>query len=142
MLSIGNSGGKAALAFSALLLGCEPSPPRPSQDAGSTHTETLHPQPPPEHLASADRGLRLMTHYQCASCHEIPRVPGHQDGSGPSLNAFGRRSYIAGHIPNLPDRLQHWLRDPQALVPGSPMPALGVTPRDARDMAAYLHSLK
>ncbi len=83
-----------------------------------------------------------MTQYQCASCHEIPKVPGHRGGMGPSLEAFGRRSYIAGHVPNLPSSLREWLQHPQALVPDTLMPDLGVANDDARDMAAYLLSLK
>lgn len=98
-----------------------------------------HTQTPP---ASPERGLRLMAQYQCASCHEIPEVPGHRGGMGPSLEAFGRRSYIAGHIPNQFASLRQWLQDPQALVPGTPMPDLGVPDADATDMAAYLLSLK
>jgi cytochrome c2 len=91
---------------------------------------------------SADRGLRLVAHYQCANCHEIPEVPGHRNGMGPSLEAFGRSSYIAGHVPNVPSLLQQWLESPQSLVPGTAMPDLGVSEEDARDMTAYLLSLK
>ncbi|AKJ30043.1 c-type cytochrome [Caldimonas brevitalea] len=88
----------------------------------------------------AQRGQRLLAQYQCGSCHAIPRVPGAVGTMGPSLEAFGRRSYIAGHVPNVPGPLQQWLQNPQALVPGTPMPALGVSADDARDMAAYLMS--
>jgi hypothetical protein len=34
-----------------------------------------------------------------------------------------------------------WLIDPQQFDPLSAMPALGVTDRDARDMAAFLYTL-
>lgn len=91
---------------------------------------------------STDRGLRLIAQYQCANCHEIPEAPGHRGGMGPSLEAFGRRSYIAGHVPNVPALLQRWLVDPQALAPDTMMPDLGVSDEDARDMAAYLLSLQ
>jgi cytochrome c len=40
----------------------------------------------------------------------------------------------------MPDNLVDWLRHTQAIVPGSAMPDLGVTERDAWDMAAYLYS--
>jgi cytochrome c1 len=45
---------------------------------------------------------------------------------------------LAGRLPNERDNLVRWLREPQALKPGSAMPDLGVTERDARDIAAYL----
>jgi len=90
----------------------------------------------------ADRGPRLMARYQCGSCHTIPDVPAARAGAGPPLDGFGRRSFIAGQVPNLPPHLVRWLQDPQALVPGTGMPDLGVTEADARDMAAYLLTLR
>jgi cytochrome c2 len=33
-----------------------------------------------------------------------------------------------------------WLMHPQALIPGTGMPELGMTERDARDIAAYLYA--
>jgi cytochrome c len=59
-----------------------------------------------------------------------------------SLAGFGRHSYIAGRLPNEPRLLERWLIDPAALVPGTAMPAMGVSAADARDMAAYLRSLR
>jgi len=88
------------------------------------------------------QGRRLMTQYQCAACHEIPEVPGAHGNAGPPLESFGRRSYIAGGIPNVPEELIRWLDNPQALKPGSPMPDLGVSPAEARHMAAYLYTLR
>jgi cytochrome c len=35
-----------------------------------------------------------------------------------------------------------WIRDPQHLKPGTAMPDLAVGERDARDIAAYLHTLR
>ena len=61
---------------------------------------------------------------------------------GPNLEAFGRRSYIGGRIPNRPQALAHWIVAPQSLIPGTTMPSMGVSPEDARNMAAYLQALK
>lgn len=92
--------------------------------------------------ADPRRGQALMAQYQCTACHAIPDVAGPAGGMGPTLKAFGRRSYIAGHIPNAPAALAAWLRSPQALVPGTAMPDLGVSETDARDMAAFLGTLR
>jgi hypothetical protein len=35
-----------------------------------------------------------------------------------------------------------WLRTPQEVNPRTAMPDLGVSERDARDMAAYLYTLR
>ncbi len=61
---------------------------------------------------------------------------------GPPLNQFALRAYIAGQLPNQPDNLMRWLQDPQQVEPGTAMPDLGVSPAVARDMAAYLYTLR
>ena len=103
--------------------------------------------PPPDAayrtVADGDpqRGLMLISQYQCGSCHHVPGAASQSIRTAPPLEAFGRRSYIAGIAPNGPATLQRWLQQPQALVPQATMPDLGVSPADARDIAAYLLSL-
>lgn len=87
-------------------------------------------------------GKRLVTQYQCGACHAIPEVPGAGGETAPTLEGFGKLSYIAGRIPNQPDRLTAWLRDPPALKPGTAMPAMGLTEQEARHMAAFLYTLR
>jgi cytochrome c1 len=91
---------------------------------------------------NAERGQRLLSHYQCGSCHVIPAVPSAKGRTAPSLAHFGRRSYIAGQMPNRPDALVRWLQGPQALWPQARMPDMGASEADARDMAAYLYTLR
>lgn len=90
----------------------------------------------------AEHGKRLVAQYQCASCHAIPGIAAAAGTAGPPLEAFGRRSYIAGRIPNLPDPLTRWLIDPPAMKPGTLMPNVGVSEAEARHMAAYLYTLR
>ncbi|GGE61964.1 c-type cytochrome [Massilia psychrophila] len=90
----------------------------------------------------ATLGRRLIGQYQCGSCHTIPDVPAARGTAGPSLDRFGRNSYIAGAIPNQPDALGAWLVNPAAVKPGTSMPDLGVSPGEARHMAAYLYTLQ
>ncbi|MES2956430.1 MAG: c-type cytochrome [Pseudomonadota bacterium] len=102
------------------------------------------PAPPVKVMARGDTalGLRLLTQYQCGSCHAIPGVPAARGVNGPSLQAFGKRSYIAGRVPNFPEALARWIVAPAALVPGTTMPSMGVSPEEARHMAAYLGQLE
>lgn len=95
---------------------------------------------PPPQMPNADpqRGATLITDYGCGSCHTIPGIRGAHGMVGPPLTDFGQRSFIAGKLPNNPANLQHWIRDPQQVVPGNAMPDLGVTAADARDIAAFL----
>lgn len=52
------------------------------------------------------------------------------------------RIYIAGMLRNTPENMVTWLRNPQAIVPGNVMPDMGLSARDARDVAAYLFTLQ
>ena len=88
------------------------------------------------------RGEGAIAAHGCGSCHIIPGIPGAQGLVGPPLTGFARRKYIAGALPNTPDNLVAWLRDPQALEPGTIMPTLDLTEAEARDLAAYLATLR
>ena len=87
------------------------------------------------------RGVVALQHYSCASCHHIPGIVGATSWVGPPLGRLARRKYIAGVLPNTPDNMLRWLRNPLEFAPRSAMPNVGVTEQDARDMAAYLYSL-
>ena len=102
--------------------------------------EFLQEGPGDEAVAAPDseRGKHALEQYACATCHEIPGVTGATVPVGPSLRDLALRSYIAGVLPNTSDNLVRWLREPQRVKPGSAMPDLGVTERDARDMATFL----
>lgn len=113
-------------ACAAALAGCDADLPAPPQVPGG----------------DVARGRLLLAQYQCGSCHRIPGVDSAVGMTGPGLDSFGRRSYVAGFLPNYPDALVRWIVDPPAVKPGTAMPAMGVSADDARHMAAYLYSLK
>ena len=99
---------------------------------------------PASRVAGGDpeRGRLLVQQYQCAACHFIPEVQGPNGDAGPSLQAMGRMSYIAGSIPNQPENMIRFLQNPPAVKPGTLMPALGISNEEARHMAAFMYSLK
>ncbi|WP_199516679.1 c-type cytochrome [Nucisporomicrobium flavum] len=100
------------------------------------------PAPPPEVPAGDPaRGARLIDSYGCGSCHTVPGIKGADGLVGPPLTKFGKRSYIAGELVNSGPNLQQWVRNPQAVEPGTAMPDIGVTATDAQDIAAYLFTL-
>jgi cytochrome c2 len=88
------------------------------------------------------RGRELITTYGCNSCHSIPGIRGAKGMVGPPLDKMGARQTIAGKFPNNASTMSQWLQNPQAMDPKNTMPDLGVTPADARDLAAFLDSLK
>lgn len=59
-----------------------------------------------------------------------------------SVVLLGGAWVVAGMLRNSPANLIRWIRDPQGVVPGNAMPDMGVTEADARDIAAYLYTLR
>jgi len=89
-----------------------------------------------------EKGRLLAQQYQCAACHFIPEVQGANGDAGPSLQYMGRLSYIAGGIPNQPENMVRFLKNPPAVKPGTLMPNLGVSDEEARHMAAFMYTLQ
>jgi putative membrane protein len=92
--------------------------------------------------ADAGRGKVAIRRYGCGSCHTIPGITGANALVGPPLAQIASRVYIGGVLPNEPDNLIRWIENPPAVDPKTVMPYMGVTPRDARDIAAYLYTLR
>jgi cytochrome c len=88
------------------------------------------------------RGAEQVTRYGCGACHEIPGVGGANGLVGPPLTRIAQRTYLAGQLPNTAGNMMLWIRQPQKVEPNTNMPNLGVTDRDARDIAAYLYTLR
>lgn len=88
------------------------------------------------------RGKIAIQQYACVTCHKTPGIVGSSAPVGPPLEGIGSRAFIAGVIPNSPENLLRWLRTPQEVSPHSAMPNLGVSERDALDIAAYLYTLR
>lgn len=87
-------------------------------------------------------GQVAITRYTCGACHQIPGIPGAEGRVGPALAGVGIRAQIAGVLTNDPTNMIRWLRTPQQVLPGNGMPDQGISERDARDIAAYLYTLK
>lgn len=89
----------------------------------------------------AARGERIVRKYGCASCHKFPDIGQPQGVVAPSLEAFARRTFIAGIVPNTPINLVRWVVDPPSIEPRTAMPVLGLSQAEAQDVAAYLYTL-
>jgi cytochrome c2 len=86
------------------------------------------------------RGEAAFSSYGCGGCHTLKGVPQASGKVGPPLDGIAARTIIGGRLENKPDNMIKWIRDPQAVAPGTAMPRLGVTPRDSRDIAAFLYT--
>lgn len=104
----------------------------------------------PEHKQStssatggdAARGKAAIDRYGCTACHTVPGIQGPGGMVGPPLDHIASHPLIAGTLPNRPQTMIQFLQNPQQYAPQGAMPNLGISPGDARDIAAYLYTLK
>lgn len=115
----------AAIMLTAALMGCKP----PSE---------ARYVPDPQAVA---RGRALAAAAGCTACHTFPDIAWPQGRAGPSLIAFDGTGPIAGALPNTPDNLAAFVRNAPTAKPGSTMPAMPLSPSEARDIAAYLYGV-
>lgn len=109
--------------------------------AGCTGGQSI---PPYEVTAggNAAHGRRVIESKGCGACHTIPGIYTARGLVGPPLSFFSRRSMIAGELPNSPANLVRWIENPKSVEPKTDMPDLGLTDQQARDVAAYLYTLR
>jgi cytochrome c len=109
-------------------------------------TSTRHlPVQGPQLIAGGNvqAGKDAIASYGCGSCHTIAGVPGAIGRVGPVLDSrLTQQSFIAGRLPNNLQNLATWIQQPQEVDPGVDMPDLGISGQTARDIAAYLESLR
>lgn len=91
---------------------------------------------------NAQAGRQKLRDYGCGTCHTIPGVRGANALVGPPLAGIAGRMYIAGKLTNTPQHMMSWIQDPPSIDSATAMPDVGVTEADARDIAAYLYTLR
>jgi len=91
---------------------------------------------------SVARGQTAIGKYGCGACHTIPGITQATATVGPPLTQIAVRQYLGGRLVNTPDNMMKWLQHPQQIDPKNAMPEMGVTDQDARDIAAYLYTLR
>jgi cytochrome c2 len=101
-------------------------------------TESIQPAKSPD----PRRGAIALQQYACITCHRIPGIVGATAHVGPPLEGIASRKYLAGRLPNTPENMLRWIRSPKSVSPATLMPDLDVTEEHARDIAAYLATLK
>lgn len=107
-------------------------------------------EPPVPEAGDAQNGRALLESKGCASCHRMTGVPSLAARPTPqplAPDVFARGQKMAPDLRFARDRMRpaamvEWIVDPKAVKPDASMPALGVTSREAVDIAAYLSSAK
>jgi cytochrome c oxidase subunit 2 len=100
-------------------------------------------QQQPAHVSEAvAEGRRVFEKTACINCHALAGT--NADGRfGPDLtHLMSRDTIAAGAVPNTPENLRLWIKDPSAIKPGSLMPAMGLNDQDLNALTAYLETLR
>jgi len=90
----------------------------------------------------ARHGRDVFLKATCSQCHAIR---GTQAGGayGPDLTHVGSRATIgAGILPNTPENLQRWIRNPHQFKPGNKMPPHDLSDADLAAVSEYLRILQ
>jgi cytochrome c oxidase subunit 2 len=87
-------------------------------------------------------GRRVFETTACINCHTV-RGTVANGRFGPDLTHLMSRSTIAsGAAENTPDNLRLWLQNPDAIKPGSLMPAMQLSDADLDALVRYMQSLR
>jgi cytochrome c oxidase subunit II len=96
--------------------------------------QTAHP--------ASSAGERVFEATACVNCHTVSGTPA-IGKFGPDLtHLMSRDTIAAGAAPNTPETLRLWIKNPDAIKPGSKMPAMGLSDQDLDAVTAYLETLR
>ena len=91
---------------------------------------------------SASAGRRVFETTACINCHTI-RGTDANGRFGPDLTHLMSRTTIAsGAAENTPENLRLWIENPDAVKPGSLMPAMKLSDGDLDALVRYMQSLR
>jgi cytochrome c oxidase subunit 2 len=87
-------------------------------------------------------GRRVFEGTACISCHTIHGTAGN-GRFGPDLtHLMSRQTIASGAAENTTENLRLWIRNPDAIKPGSLMPAMKLNDGDVNELVSYLETLQ
>lgn len=87
-------------------------------------------------------GKRVFERTACLNCHAINGTNG-TGRFGPDLtHLMSRRTIAAGAAENTPENLRLWIQNPDAIKPGSRMPAMKLSDAELDALVRYLETLQ
>jgi cytochrome c oxidase subunit 2 len=113
----------------------------PQAEYDRWHDAQLEPAPEP----AGDRekhGRDLFTSGTCMMCHAIQGTTANAHHAPDLTHIASRETLAAGTLPNTPQNLAAWIRDPSKFKPGVNMPAHRVPAEELDALVAYLETLK
>lgn len=96
----------------------------------------------PPSTVGAAKGAEAFMEKNCVNCHSIAGLMT-RGRVAPDLTHVGSRATLAaGTLPNTPENLAKWLKNPQSVKMGALMPDTGLENDQIKDLSAYLEGLK
>jgi cytochrome c oxidase subunit 2 len=91
---------------------------------------------------SASQGQRIFETTACINCHTVAGTVAN-GRFGPDLtHLMSRDTIAAGAAKNTPENLRQWVLNPDAIKPGSLMPAMQLSDQELDALTAYLETLR
>lgn len=90
---------------------------------------------------SARDGKQAFLTQSCINCHRVRDTPARGNYAPDLTHLMSRETLASGIMPNTPENLAAWVRDPQTIKPGCLMPAFGLSTRDQELIVQYLLTL-
>jgi cytochrome c oxidase subunit 2 len=92
--------------------------------------------------ASATAGRRVFETTACINCHTV-RGTAANGRFGPDLtHVMSRVTIASGAAENTPENMRVWLKNPDAIKPGSLMPAMKLSETELDALVGYMQSLR
>ncbi len=86
-------------------------------------------------------GRQVFESQACMNCHRVAGTPA-VGQYGPDLtHLMSRATLAAGILPNTPENLRAWIKNPDDFKPGSLMPAMQLSDQQLDALVAYLSTL-
>jgi cytochrome c oxidase subunit II len=87
-------------------------------------------------------GRKVFETTACVNCHAIAGTNG-TGRFGPDLtHIMSRRTIASGAADNTPENMKLWIQDPDAIKPGSLMPAMKLSDADLDALVRYIETLQ
>jgi cytochrome c oxidase subunit 2 len=128
-----------------LLAACSVPPPPPAPASKEAKPAASASSSSGAVTGDAAAGRELFRSKGCIACHVAQGIPGATGTIGPNLNGIGdpaKRPKLADGAANSPEHIREWIKNPQQLKPGTMMPNLQLSDKEADDLTAVLMTLK
>ncbi len=91
---------------------------------------------------AVSEGRRIFETTACINCHAISGTVADGRFGYDLPHLMSRETIASGAASNTPENLRLWIHDPEAIKPGSLMPAMKLTDQDLDALTAYLETLQ